>query len=141
VVNDAYNANPESVRAALEALVTMGRPAADRGARRTVAVLGEMRELGDRSVPEHEEIGRIAVRLGVGRLVLVGHSADVRAIGDAALDEDPSYAVVRVPDAAAAVDHLAATVDDHDVVLVKASRGVALERVADGLLRSMEVAS
>jgi UDP-N-acetylmuramoyl-tripeptide--D-alanyl-D-alanine ligase len=104
-------------------------------------VLGEMRELGDRSVPEHEEIGRIAVRLGVGRLVLVGDSAEVRAIGDAALDEDPSYAVVRVPDVAAAVDHLATTVHDHDVVLVKASRGVALERVADGLLRSVGVAS
>ena len=141
VVNDAYNANPESVRAALEALVAMGRPGVDREARRTVAVLGEMRELGDRSVPEHEEIGRIAVRLGVGRLVLVGDSAEVRAIGDAALDEDPSYAVVRVPDVAAAVDHLATTVHDHDVVLVKASRGVALERVADGLLRSVGVAS
>ena len=134
VVNDAYNANPESVRAALEALVAIGRSTADRGARRTIAVLGEMRELGGTSVAEHEGIGRSVVRLGVGRLVVVGDSADVAAIGDAALGEDPSYDVVRVPDVDAAVEHLASTVEPDDVVLVKASRGVALERVVDGLL-------
>jgi len=75
------------------------------------------------------------VRLGVGRLVVVGDSADVAAIGDAALGEDPSYDVVRVPDVDAAVEHLATTVEPDDVVLVKASRGVALERVVDGLLQ------
>jgi UDP-N-acetylmuramoyl-tripeptide--D-alanyl-D-alanine ligase len=141
VVNDAYNANPESVRAALEALVAIGRSTADRGARRTIAVLGEMRELGGTSVAEHEGIGRSVVRLGVGRLVVVGDSADVAAIGHAALAEDPSYDVVRVPDVDAAVEHLASTVAGDDVVLVKASRGVALERVVDGLLARTGAAS
>ena len=134
VVNDAYNANPESVRAALEALVAIGRPSADHDARRTIAVLGEMRELGGTSVAEHEGIGRTVVRLGVGRLVLVGDSVDVTAIGAAALAEDPSFDVVRAPDVDAAVEHLAATIAGDDVVLVKASRGAALERVVDGLL-------
>jgi len=81
------------------------------------------------------------VRLGVGRLVVVGDSADVAAIGDAALAEDPSYDVVRVPDVDAAVEHLASTVAGDDVVLVKASRGVALERVVDGLLARTGAAS
>ena len=141
VVNDAYNANPESVRAALEALVAIGRATTDHGARRTIAVLGEMRELGGTSVAEHEEIGRTVVRLGVGRLVVVGASADVEAMGDAALAVDPSFDVVRVPDVDAAVEHLAATVAGDDVVLVKASRGVALERVVDGLLARAGAAS
>ena len=141
VVNDAYNAKPESVRAALEALVAIGRATTDHAARRTIAVLGELRELGGASVAEHEEIGRTVVRLGVGRLVVVGASADVEAMGDAALAVDPSFDVVRVPDVDAAVEHLAATVAGDDVVLVKASRGVALERVVDGLLARAGAAS
>jgi len=141
VVNDAYNANPESVRAALEALVAMARPRASGGARRSVAVLGEMRELGGTSVAEHEEIGRSSVRLGVGRLVVVGDSDDVRAVADGALAEDPSYDVVLLPDVDAAIDHLAATLAPDDVVLVKASRGAALERVVVGLLQRTGVAS
>src|SRR6476646_11388751 len=65
VVNDAYNANPDSMRAALKALVAMGR------GRRTWAVLGEMLELGEESATEHDSIGRLAVRLNVSRLVVV----------------------------------------------------------------------
>ena len=145
VVNDAYNANPESVRAALEALVAMARPTATRGTRRAIAVLGEMRELGGTSVSEHEEIGRTAVRLGVARLVVVGDSADAGAIAAGAAGADPSGAapveIVRVAGVEEAVEHLAATVAPDDVVLVKASRGIGLERVVAGLLERTGVAS
>jgi len=138
VVNDAYNANPESVRAALDALVAMARPTAERDARRTVAVLGEMRELGETSVPEHEEIGRTAVRLGVARLVVVGASDASVALAEGARSEvaatGAATEVVQVDGVDAAVADLVATTTPDDVVLVKASRGVALERVAAGLL-------
>jgi UDP-N-acetylmuramoyl-tripeptide--D-alanyl-D-alanine ligase len=145
VVNDAYNANPESVRAALDALVAMARPTDGRSARRTIAVLGEMRELGETSVSLHEEIGRSAVRHGVERLVVVGTSADAAALCEGARAEAVSTGaateVVEVVDVDAAVADLVATVRRDDVVLVKASRGVALERVVAGLLERTGVAS
>ena len=75
VVNDAYNANPESMAAALQALVDLA------GERRTWAVLGEMRELGAATADEHDAIGRLAVRLGVDRLVVVGHAARATHLG------------------------------------------------------------
>ena len=68
IINDAFNANPDSTRAALKALVAIGR---SRGAR-TWAVLGEMLELGDASADEHDAIGRLVVRLDVNRLLVVG---------------------------------------------------------------------
>ncbi len=83
VVNDAYNANPDSMRAALETLARMGR-----GGRRTVAVLGEMRELGRDSDEEHRQVGLIADRLGIDVVVVVGsgakgvHDALVEARGE-----------------------------------------------------------
>jgi UDP-N-acetylmuramoyl-tripeptide--D-alanyl-D-alanine ligase len=128
IVNDAYNANPDSVRAALEALVAMA------GGRRTWAVLGEMLELGAASTAEHEEVGRLARRLGVDRLVVVGDGA--RAIHDGALstgvvDGEESVVVADVP---AALATLLPELRPGDVVLVKASRGGGLERVAAGLL-------
>src|SRR3954471_9650805 len=101
VVNDAYNANPDSVRAALKALAAMGRPE-DGPRRRTWAVLGEMLELGDTALAEHDAVGRLAVRLDVARLVAVGEGA--RAIHAGASHEgswgDES---TWVPDAAAAL--------------------------------------
>ncbi len=127
VVNDAYNANPESVRAALEALVAMTAS----GTRRSVAVLGEMFELGETTVEQHEETGRVAARLGVARLVAVGGSEPVLALarGFAAERADAGSAVV-VADVAAATELLRGTVRADDVVLVKASRSAGLERVA-----------
>ncbi len=73
VVDDAYNASPEAVTAALRALAHMGRSA--RPPRRTWAVLGEMLELGEASRVEHDRVGRLAVRLNIDRLVAVGHGA------------------------------------------------------------------
>ena len=123
VVNDAYNANPASTAAALKTLAVLGR------GRRTWAVLGYMAELGDTAPVEHDRIGRLAVRLGVGRLVVVGDEA--RPIFEAARLEGmtPEEATL-VPDADAAIALLRSSLASGDVVLVKASRVVGLERVA-----------
>ncbi len=127
VINDAYNANPESTAAGLRALATMGRGA------RTWAVLGEMRELGPTSAKEHDTIGRLCVRLNISRLIAVGPGA--RPIHMGAAHEgswgDESQAVDNVDEA---IDILNREVAPGDVVLVKASRAVGLERVAEALL-------
>jgi UDP-N-acetylmuramoyl-tripeptide--D-alanyl-D-alanine ligase len=132
VVNDAYNANPDSVRAALKALAAMGRP---EGAppRRTWAVIGEMLELGDTAVAEHDAVGRLAVRLDVSRLVAVGEGA--RAVHTGAGQEGSwGKESVWVPDRASALELLRAELAPGDVVLVKASRAVGLDTVAAALL-------
>jgi UDP-N-acetylmuramoyl-tripeptide--D-alanyl-D-alanine ligase len=127
VVNDAYNANPESVRAALKALVGIAGP------RRSWAVLGEMRELGDEALTEHDAIGRLAVRLDVDRLVAVGEGARAVHLG-AAHEGSWGRESMWVPDVDAAVSLLRAEVEPGDVVLVKGSRAVGLEVVAEALL-------
>jgi UDP-N-acetylmuramoyl-tripeptide--D-alanyl-D-alanine ligase len=126
VVNDAYNANPESVRAALKALAAMGR------GRRTWAVLGEMLELGPASVAEHDAVGRLAVRLGVSRLVAVGQGA--RAAHNGAVHEGSwGEESVFVPDADAAYRLLAEELRPGDVVLVKSSNSIGLRFLGDRL--------
>ncbi len=127
VVNDAYNANPESVRAALKALVAMAR------GRRTWAVLGEMRELGADAAEQHDAVGRLVVRLDVNRLVVVGDGARPMHLG-ASLEGSWGEESVFVPDVAEAVALLREEVAPGDVVLVKASRAAGLERVAEALL-------
>ncbi|HWM00086.1 MAG TPA: UDP-N-acetylmuramoyl-tripeptide--D-alanyl-D-alanine ligase [Nocardioidaceae bacterium] len=128
VVNDAYNANPDSMRAALKTLAVIG--ARDR---RTVAVLGEMLELGPGSRDEHDAVGRLAVRLDVSRLVVVGEGAKPIHLG-ASLEGSWAGESVFVPDIDAALRFLADDIGSGDVVLVKASRGAGLERVAAALL-------
>ena len=130
VINDAYNANPESARAALDALLHI---ASDDGARRrrTWAVLGLMGELGDDARAEHAKLGRAAADGGVDRLVVVGEGA---AIHDGALAAGAGDRSVRVDDVDAAVDLLRRDLRPGDVVLVKASRSAGLERVAERLL-------
>ena len=128
VVNDAYNANPDSVRAALAALVAMAN------GRRTWAVLGEMAELGAASPAEHEEVGRLARRSGVTRLLVVGAGArgvHSGALAEGAVDGEGSIVVADVP---AALELLTAELRPGDLVLVKASRSGGLERLAEGLL-------
>lgn len=129
VVNDAYNANPESMRAALRALVAMGAG----GSRRTHAVLGVMAELGAGSARAHRELGETAAHLGVHRLVVVG--AGAQGIADGALDAglEPTRVVV-VDNVAAATALLETDLGPDDVVLVKASRSADLQRVAEALL-------
>jgi UDP-N-acetylmuramoyl-tripeptide--D-alanyl-D-alanine ligase len=123
VINDAYNANPESMAAALRALVAMGQ------GHTTWAVLGEMRELGMSSEDAHTDVGRLAARLGVDRLVAIGDGA--RAIAVGALAAGYSAEAARyVPDVSAARTLLAAELSAGDVVLVKASRAIGLEVLA-----------
>ena len=128
VVNDAYNANPDSMRAALETLARMGG-----SGRRTVAVLGEMRELGADSEAEHREVGRLADQLGIDVVLVVGpgargvHAVLVELRGD-------DHRTRQVDTTTHAGDWLRENVAGPDVVLVKASRGGRLERVADMLM-------
>ncbi|QIY95346.1 UDP-N-acetylmuramoyl-tripeptide--D-alanyl-D-alanine ligase [Streptomyces sp. S1D4-11] len=135
VVNDAYNANPESMRAALRALAAMGKASQAEGGR-TWAVLGQMAELGDEALAEHDAIGRLAVRLNVSKLVAVGGREaswlQLGAYNEGSWGEES----VHVSDAQAAVDLLRSELRPGDVVLVKASRSVGLERVAQALLDS-----
>ncbi len=135
VVNDAYNANPESMRAALRTLAVMGRPAQARGGR-TWAVLGKMAELGEQSLAEHDAIGRLAVRLNVNKLVAVGGEEAVWLRMGAYNEGSWGEESVHVSDAEAAVDLLRAQVRPGDVVLVKASRSVGLESVALALIEA-----
>jgi UDP-N-acetylmuramoyl-tripeptide--D-alanyl-D-alanine ligase len=127
VVNDAYNANPESMRAALAALA--GLPAT-----RRVAVLGAMAELGPDAVAEHERLGRDAAAAGVDLLVAVGADAVGIADGAAAAGRRPGEESVLVPDRAAARQLLQEVLRPGDVVLVKASRAYGLELLAADLL-------
>ncbi|MGW0568610.1 UDP-N-acetylmuramoyl-tripeptide--D-alanyl-D-alanine ligase [Streptomyces tauricus] len=132
VVNDAYNANPESMRAALRALAAMGK------GRRTWAVLGQMAELGDEALAEHDAVGRLAVRLNVSKLVAVGGREaswlQLGAYNEGSWGEES----VHVSDAQSAVDLLRSQLRPGDVVLVKASRSVGLERVAQALVEGTE---
>jgi UDP-N-acetylmuramoyl-tripeptide--D-alanyl-D-alanine ligase len=129
VIDDAYNANPESMAAALHALAGVGsaRSSASGGGDRTVAVLGEMLELGDGSHAAHVEVGRLAAELGVDRVVAVG-------AGAAGIAEGAGERGTAVADVDEAVRVLSAWLTPADVVLVKASRGVRLERVTEALL-------
>ncbi|WP_235503246.1 UDP-N-acetylmuramoyl-tripeptide--D-alanyl-D-alanine ligase [Aeromicrobium sp. Root495] len=121
IIDDSYNANPESVRAGLDALAAVA------GSRR-VAVLGEMLELGEGSAAAHEEVGAHAAGLGLDRVVVVGDAA--RGIAEGA-----GEVATLVPDVAASVTDLRAWLRPGDVVLVKASRGARLERVTAALLQ------
>jgi UDP-N-acetylmuramoyl-tripeptide--D-alanyl-D-alanine ligase len=127
VINDAYNASPESMRAALKSLKQIA------AGRRCWAVLGEMRELGDESAAEHDAIGRLAVRLDVQRLVVVGEGARPMHLA-AGLEGSWGQETMYVPDVAGAVAVVREQVGPDDVVLVKASRTIGLEQVAAVLL-------
>ncbi|MDT4958666.1 MAG: UDP-N-acetylmuramoyl-tripeptide--D-alanyl-D-alanine ligase [Pseudonocardiales bacterium] len=128
VINDAYNANPESMRAALAALASIAGPRAAQGGR-SFAVLGPMAELGSDGPGAHEELGRLAVRTGLSRVVAVGEQA--RPIQDgAALEGFGDGSASWVPDAEGAIAVLRNELRPGDVVLVKASRSASLERVA-----------
>ncbi|WP_328462971.1 UDP-N-acetylmuramoyl-tripeptide--D-alanyl-D-alanine ligase [Streptomyces sp. NBC_00448] len=135
VINDAYNANPESMRAALRTLAAMGSSAQARGGR-TWAVLGKMAELGEQSLAEHDAVGRLAVRLNVSKLVAVGGTEaawlQMGAYNEGSWGEES----VHVSDAEAAVDLVRAGARPGDVVLVKASRSVGLESVALALIEA-----
>ena len=125
VIDDAYNANPESMRAALAALATLG------AGRRRWAVLGEMRELGPDAEQLHAEVGGYAATAGVDEIVAIGAAAPV-ADGAAAVSGWTGRARV-VDDTAAATKVVLDETRPRDVVLVKASRGGQLWQIAQAL--------
>jgi UDP-N-acetylmuramoyl-tripeptide--D-alanyl-D-alanine ligase len=127
VVNDAYNANPESVRAALDTVAHMA------GEGRAYAVLGEMAELGASSPGEHERIGAYAARAGLAGLIAVGETAAAVLKGAEQVTAWTGEAV-RADDVGAAVAALRERLRPHDVVLIKGSRVAGLERVAEAVL-------
>ncbi len=132
VVNDAYNANPDSMRAALQAVRAMRVPG------RRWAVLGAMLELGDETESDHAQIGHEAVRCGVDELIVVGDLASAMATGAQAEARagGGTTNVRRVADADAAYALLDNEVRSGDVVLLKSSRDAGLrwlgERIANG---------
>jgi UDP-N-acetylmuramoyl-tripeptide--D-alanyl-D-alanine ligase len=141
VINDAYNANPDSMLAGLKALAWMAReaapgtPPAAAGKRRSWAVLGEMAELGDDAISEHDRIGRLAVRLDVSRLIVVGTGRSMSAMHHGAVMEGSwGSESTMVADADAALALLRAELQAGDVVLVKASNAAGLGALADALV-------
>lgn len=143
VIDDAYNANPDSMRAGLQALAWIahggegGTSPAEK--RRSWAVLGEMAELGQDAILEHDRIGRLAVRLDVSRLVVVGSGRSMSAMHHGAVMEGSWGAAdkgaVNVADSDAALELLRAEVQPGDVLLVKASNAAGLGALADALAR------
>jgi UDP-N-acetylmuramoyl-tripeptide--D-alanyl-D-alanine ligase len=133
VLNDAYNANPSSVGRALETVGWL------RDAGRVYAVLGDMLELGVSAEDLHREVGMTAARARLDGLVTVGHSA--RWIGEEAIRAGMAeHAVVSVDTAEEAIPVIAAWAKAGDLVLIKGSRRIGLERVAAGLGASGQVA-
>jgi len=133
IINDAFNANPDSMRAALKALVAIGR---SRGAR-TWAVLGEMLELGDTSTDEHDAIGRLVVRLDVNRLVVVGEGAKPIHLG-ASLEGSWGNESMYLDSIPEALEVLRSELRAGDVVLVKSSKAAKLRSLADALLEDVQ---
>ncbi|MFW6050314.1 MAG: UDP-N-acetylmuramoyl-tripeptide--D-alanyl-D-alanine ligase [Myxococcota bacterium] len=125
VLDDSYNANPRSVALALDTAAELGRVREGR----LVAVLGDMKELGDRSDAEHRAVGEHAARAGVSVLVAIG--AGMHLAADAA--EAGGVDVVRVADADEAIAPVLGAVLEGDVVLVKGSRSMATEHVVRAL--------
>ncbi len=128
ILDDSYNASPESMRAAFRAL----RAVADGGT--SWAVIGEMLEMGDASIQAHDDLGIDAVRLGISHLVVVGAGARpayVSAVREGSWGDEAAFV--------ATIDEALALVRDRvapgDTVLVKGSHGTGLWRLADELTR------
>jgi UDP-N-acetylmuramoyl-tripeptide--D-alanyl-D-alanine ligase len=124
VINDAYNANPESMRAALQTLADLGQ------GRRTWAVLGAMLELGEESIPAHTAVGTLVVRLNIDRLVVVGREARalyVSAVNEGSWGDECTF----VEDTDAAFELLERELAPGDLVLFKSSNGVGLRHLGD----------
>ena len=123
LINDAYNANPESMAAALRTLAGIADPG------HSWAVLGAMGELGEFAIEQHDAIGRLAVRLDISHLVVVGEKAKAMYLG--ALQEGSwNGESVWFPDFTSACDYIVERVKSPDVVLFKASRSGHFEQLA-----------
>jgi UDP-N-acetylmuramoyl-tripeptide--D-alanyl-D-alanine ligase len=127
VINDAYNASPDSMKAALQTLAAIGR-----GSRRTIAVLGEMAELGAFSREAHDEIGRLVVRYNIDQLVVVGEAAKLIHLG--AMQEGSwDGESVFFNAGSEALDYIRGILEPGDIVLVKSSKSANLRFLGDDL--------
>lgn len=127
IINDAYNASPDSMAAALRTLAQITGPG-----ERTVAVLGSMAELGESAGEEHDRVGLLAVRLNIQRIVVVGAEARrlyISAISEGSWDGE----AVHLPDADAAFEYLRTELRPGDRVLVKSSNAAGLRFLGDRL--------
>jgi len=133
VINDAYNASPDSTKAALVTLAELGRQTQ----RPTVAVLGEMAELGDYSAEEHDGIGRLVVRLNLDQLVVVGEGAKLIHMGaslEGSWDGESKY----FDEISDALQYLRGMLKGNEIVLVKSSKSANLRYLGDDLLEVTE---
>ncbi|MFF2273879.1 UDP-N-acetylmuramoyl-tripeptide--D-alanyl-D-alanine ligase [Agromyces sp. NPDC058136] len=127
IINDAYNASPDSMSAALKTLAQVKEPGT-----RTIAVLGEMSELGEFSGEEHDRIGLLAVRLGISQLVVVGQAArrlHISAINEGSWDGESAF----VETADEAFELVTAGARPGDTILVKSSNSAGLRLLGDRL--------
>jgi len=132
VINDAYNASPDSMRAALQTLAHLGRQTG----KKTVAVMGEMAELGEFSAHEHDAIGRIAVRLNLGQVVVVGKAAKLIHMGasqEGSWDGESQY----FDEISDALGYLREMLTGDEIVLVKSSKSANLRYLGDDLLKEI----
>nr|WP_293694791.1 UDP-N-acetylmuramoyl-tripeptide--D-alanyl-D-alanine ligase [uncultured Agrococcus sp.] len=127
VINDAYNSSPDSARAALQTLAHLGRSSG----RRSWAVIGEMAELGDVAVEEHDRLGRLVVRYGIDKLIVVGQgakAAHIAAEAESSFGQDTVYV-----ESATEAQELLSTLGEHDLVLVKSSLSAGLKELGDAV--------
>ena len=132
VINDAYNSSPDSMRAALQTLAQLGRQTG----KKTVAVMGEMAELGEFSAHEHDAIGRIAVRLNLGQVVVVGKAAKLIHMGasqEGSWDGESQY----FDEISDALGYLREMLTGDEIVLVKSSKSANLRYLGDDLLKEI----
>lgn len=140
IINDAYNANPDSMRAALVTLAELGLPNQQGVARRTWAVLGEMLELGTDSIHEHDLLGRAAVRMNIKKLLVVGLGAKA-AYNSAVLEGSWGDEAYYAADADAAAELLNELLLPGDIVLFKSSNGSGLRHLGDQIAATNNGAS
>ena len=145
VINDAYNANPYSMRSALKTLAWMSRSKRIHNSYRTLskarrytwAILGEMTELGANTIIKHDNIGRLVVRLNISRLIVVGAKRPSKAIHYGAIMEgfwgNESIIVNNVD---SALELIQAEIQLGDIVLVKASNSIGLNKLGDILIKT-----
>ena len=126
LIIDCYNANPASMKAAVQLLAQTG------SRRKKIAVLGDMLELGQNAVQMHEEVGGFVAHQGIDQLIACGELGRSLAEGARKAGLDPSH-ILKVSDARAAAAAMKTMVKPGDTVLIKASRGMKLELVADAL--------
>lgn len=133
VINDAYNASPDSMRAAIQTLAQLGRQTG----KKTVAVMGEMAELGEFSAHEHDAIGRMAVRLNLGQVVVVGKAAKLIHMGasqEGSWDGESQY----FDEISDALGYLRGMLTGDEIVLVKSSKSANLRYLGDDLLKEIK---